>query len=263
MRNASGISGPSGEQSLVPRGSHVSVAALPVPAIGYQSDSGDGGDWIAYEFGRMRADLRLTVPALARRIGIDVATINNFESGAVDGLPPWHETVRIVEAYAAMLGTDPSRILSRLLVHQPITSVRTDPTHPVGALPLPLPLPVSAQRSTNVAVSDRAAQRTSQATETKSNAAAEKRKRSMRRLRRTLTLGGTAAAVVVLGLSIQSSPRALYALADVMPSAMQLPLRAGAEYLVLNSAPSHDGLKWIDVGDPRTRKGDKLRVAKR
>ena len=254
MRNVTGSPGPSGKQSPAPRGSRVNITAISEPATGYD-------EWIAYEFARMRADLRLTVPAIARRIGTDVATINNFEAGAINGLPPWHETVRIVEAYAMMLGTDPSRILSRLLVHQPIAAAKTDPTHRVGTLPLPPPpsLPDHAGEGT----SRRTGRNSVRTSEAHDAALAERKKRKMRRLRRTISLVGTAAAVVVIGVSIQSSPRALYALADIMPSPMGSPLRAGAEYLVLNSAPSRDGLKWIDVGDPRTRKADKLRVAKR
>jgi hypothetical protein len=40
-------------------------------------------------------------------------------------------------------------------------------------------------------------------------------------------------------------------------------VRAGLDYVVLLMAPRRDGLKWIEVGDPRLRKADKLPTSTR
>ncbi len=220
----------------------------------------------------MRADLRLTVPALARRIGTDVAVINNFETGAVHLLPPWQETVRIVEGYAMMLGTDPSRILSRLLVHQSVVApARVDPTHRSGALPIPvLPDPfayhgpygeqggagrISAGGPGRRGVTHR------EGSDDVEDGARHLRRR--RRTRRLFAITMPVAVIVGLGWWAQSSPRALYAIAQAMPSALRPPVMASADFLIMSVAPSRDGLRWIEVHDPRSRKGDKLRQTQR
>jgi transcriptional regulator with XRE-family HTH domain len=249
-------------------------AGLPVPTNPLTQNnlrSGDCDDWIAYEFGRMRADLRLTVPALARRIGTDVSVINNFESGAVGLLPPWQETVRIVEGYAMMLGTDPSRILSRLLVHQTVVApARVDPTHRTGALPIPLapdaiayhgPYPSAqsalATRNGTTARSVRA--HSSDVSDDDDHRTVRRR----RRARRVLAVVLLPALVAGAGFWIQSSPRLVYKVVQAMPSAVRPPMLASADFFILSAAPVRDGLKWIEVDNPRLRKGDKLRTTHR
>jgi hypothetical protein len=38
---------------------------------------------------------------------------------------------------------------------------------------------------------------------------------------------------------------------------------ASADFFILSAAPVRDGLKWIEVDNPRLRKGDKLRTTHR
>ena len=45
---------------------------------------------------------------------------------------------------------------------------------------------------------------------------------------------------------------------SLLPEPLAEPARAGLDSIVLFSAPRRDGLKWVDVGDPRLRRGDKL-----
>ena len=49
----------------------------------------------------------------------------------------------------------------------------------------------------------------------------------------------------------------------MLPDRLEIPVRAGLEYLVLLTAPSRDGLRWIEVGDPQMRKADKLQTESR
>ena len=254
MANVSGSPGPTGGTSIIRRAPGVTITAINEPATGFD-------EWIGYEFSRMRADLRLTVTALARRIGTDVSTINNFEAGAINALPAWQETVRIVDGYAMMLGIDPSRILSRILIHQPIESSGTNHRHPVGSLPLLL---TQASSEQTVPVPDGSNRRRSSRDAAdqagRESVVNDTRLRRRRRSRRLAAIAVPFVLVGVLGLWVQSSPRTVYALAAAMPSPMRTSLTAGADYLILQTAPSRDGLKWIDVGDPRARKADKLRV---
>jgi transcriptional regulator with XRE-family HTH domain len=258
MRYDSGVAGSSSYGALVPVTSGSSISTND----SYRASGRD--EWIAYEFGRMRADLRLTVPALARRIGTDVSVINNFENGATDQLPQWQETVRIVEGYAMMLGTDPSRILSRLLLSQPVAPGRSDPTHRVGALPIPA-LPDTAAYHGPYGEQGNATTRRSRsrAEDTDGEQDDDRRSRRRRRTRRLMALSFPVALIAGLGWWAQTSPRAMYNLANAMPSALQTPMLASANFLMMRVAPSRDGLRWIDVDDPRVRKGDKLRQANR
>ena len=71
------------------------------------------------------------------------------------------------------------------------------------------------------------------------------------------------ALIAGLGWWAQSSPRSMYTLANAMPTALQTPMLASANFLMMRVAPSRDGLRWIDVDDPRVRKADKLRSTSR
>ncbi len=259
MRYDTGVAGASSYGALVPVTAGSGISTRETNGLSSGRD-----EWIAYEFGRMRADLRLTVPALARRIGTDVSVINNFESGATDLLPPWQETVRIVEGYAMMLGTDPSRILSRLLISQPVAPGRADPTHRAGALPIPA-LPDAAAYHGPYGDQTRASTAGARAPVARNDSDddGQRRTRRRRRSRRLFALSAPVAVIVALAWWAQSSPRAMYNLAHAMPAALQSPMLASANFLVMRVAPSRDGLRWIDVDDPRVRKADKLRSAGR
>jgi hypothetical protein len=54
------------------------------------------------------------------------------------------------------------------------------------------------------------------------------------------------------------APGPLYRAISLLPQSLAGPARAGLDNFVLYSAPRRDGLKWIDVGEPRLRKVDKL-----
>jgi len=64
-----------------------------------------------------------------------------------------------------------------------------------------------------------------------------------------------AAALLYLG---QSASRPVYQAIALLPLPIAGPVRAGFDYLVGLTMPSRDGLTWIEVSDPRSRKVDKL-----
>jgi hypothetical protein len=70
---------------------------------------------LANVFQKIRAIAQLSEMDMARRLGTGVDVVLNFEAGAVDALPAWPETARLVERYAALGGVDPAPILTRLL----------------------------------------------------------------------------------------------------------------------------------------------------
>ena len=43
-----------------------------------------------------------------------------------------------------------------------------------------------------------------------------------------------------------------------LPPPMKRLVRGAQNYVIVQLAPVRDGLRWIDVPDPRSRRGDKL-----
>jgi hypothetical protein len=195
-------------------------------------------------FRNMRAAMRLPRDTIARRLATSVATIEDLESGAVSALPHWPETVRIVRGYCELLRLDPEPLLWRLqqLLRQG-TSVAT-PAAPAPGAGLPLALrggPVMRESGG--------------------------RERLPRRrgggLRRVLVLAALPVAAAGLAYLVVLAPAIGYRIVARLPASIAAPARAALDTLVLYAAPRRNGLRWIDVGNPRLRKGDKLRTKAR
>ncbi|HWE19306.1 MAG TPA: helix-turn-helix domain-containing protein [Hyphomicrobiaceae bacterium] len=192
-----------------------------------------GGDpQLGHIFRNMRAAIRLPRDAIASRLATTPAIIEDLEKGAVGALPNWPETVRIVRGYCELLRLDPEPLLWRiqqLLKDGPTTD------DAFGSLPAPSP---PAARS--APVRQRAA------------------RPARRGLRRAMWLASFPIAVTGLVYAAILAPGPLYRAISLLPQSLAGPARAGLDNFVLYSAPRRDGLKWIDVGEPRLRKVDKL-----
>ena len=163
------------------------------------------------------------------------------ENGAVSSLPHWRETVRIVRSYCDLLRFDPEPVLWRLrsqfqLVANYARPASHPPTQPrTGA-------PGAGSRGEN-------------------SVRTPHRSRPGRRRRRARTLFVLSAPIVfVAGLLYlgQSASKPVYQAIALLPMPIAGPVRAGVDYLVGLTMPSRDGLTWIEVNDPRSRKADKL-----
>ena len=96
---------------------------------------------IGHIFRNMRAAVRASREAIARRLGTSLATIEGLENGAVSGLPQWSETVRIVRAYCELLRLDPEPLLWRLqqlLNHASVSAEEAAADRAAAAGPPPL-----------------------------------------------------------------------------------------------------------------------------
>ncbi len=62
----------------------------------------------------------------------------------------------------------------------------------------------------------------------------------------------------VILLLARTSPRVLYFVLVPVPEFARSPIERGVDRLVTVMAPKRDGLVWIDTGDPRARRRDKL-----
>jgi transcriptional regulator with XRE-family HTH domain len=184
----------------------------------------------------MRTATRLTRDAIARRLSTTPDTIENLELGAVAALPPWPETVRIVQGYCELLRLDPEPLLWRIQQLLRADDPQPPPSRPVGPPP---PMMLRKERTRPPAP-----RRTSSG-----------RGRGFRRLL-LLSLPPLLAGGLLYLAS--TTPGPFYRSLALLPPAVAEVARAGLDALVLYSAPRDNGLRWIDVGDPRLRKVDKL-----
>jgi len=191
-------------------------------------------------FRNMRVAMRLQREALARRLATTPTTIDDFEAGALTLLPNWKETVRIVRAYCEPLRLDPEPILWRLqgqlraLQGAPATPPPPPAVQPQGEHITTRPPPASLTR------------------------AEARTARQPRRRARMFALSAPFALLAGVAILTQVAPAPIYRAIAWLPAPLENAARSGADYLLLLSAPRREGLTWIDIGDPRLRKADKL-----
>ena len=190
---------------------------------------------IAHFFRNMRTATRLSRDAIARRLATTPATIEDLELGAVSALPHWPETVRIVRGYCELLRLDPEPLLWRI---QQLLRAGDDPPPSRPVRPPPPALRKERPR-------------------------APKPRRRRRGLRKFMILSMPPVAVAGLLYLASTAPAPFYRALALLPPSVAGPARAALDALVLYSAPRRDGLRWIDVGDPRVRKVHKLPTKRR
>ena len=71
------------------------------------------------------------------------------------------------------------------------------------------------------------------------------------------------ALIAALVYLAHAAPKPMFSAISLLPDPAGTALRGGLDYLVLVTAPRREGLRWIEVGDPRLRKADKLQTTTR
>jgi hypothetical protein len=203
-------------------------------------------------FINMRRAMNVSRETIARRLATRASTIDDFEAGAVAALPHWKETHRIVRGYCELLRLDPEPILWRIRSHLDGLSNHARPPMPAQRPQMPT---APAVRSNGMP----AAAMVRNEEETERPRAARRR----RRMRTLFTLSAPVALLAGLVYAAQAAPQFVYPLIAMLPDRLEVPVRAGLEYMVLMTAPSRDGLRWIEVSDPQVRKADKLPTEQR
>jgi hypothetical protein len=174
-------------------------------------------------FHDLRQHLRLARGAVAVRVGTEPSVIEALETGKMGGLPQWPETMRIVQAYTALVRMDPRPVLH--VLHLAFSQHHKQ----------------QAERSL--------AERFHDAWQTGS--LAERLANSLRVVRVSGLKWAAALAlptVLVASLMLSSGPQASSPLASMLGLAAD-----GAV-----TTTRRDGFTWIDARDPRERRGDKL-----
>ena len=192
-------------------------------------------------FRNMRAALRVTREAVARRLATTPGTIEDLENGAVSMFPHWRETTRIVRSYCELLRLDPEPLLWRIQGQLQQSGNYEEPTGPRTARP---PAPPALLRSG------------------RKKTPAEPH----RRARRTRRLFAFSAPLVVAAAAMygaHTAPAPIYRAITMLPATFSGMVRSVMDNFLLLSAPRREGLRWIDIGDPQLRKVDKLQTTAR
>lgn len=236
---------------------------------------------MAAEVGRffqdLRRALRLSEGDAARRLATRPDILAALETGNVRGLPPWPETCRIVRTYTGFAQLDPRPVLFSLEqlraasmslpesrqvrgfslprmpdlsgFKQSVTALARMPRRATGARQAPAP--ARAPAPAPAAPSQMPAYPAAEA------APAPKRQHQHRTARRVLF--SLSLPVALLVLLTQTS--VLEAAVSRMPPTVARFVRGAQEYIAVKMAPVRNGMRWIEVDDPRSRRGDKLQTA--
>lgn len=264
-----------------PKGVHVAEASRDSAHNVSGDASGELGEVIRLLAGIRRA-MGATHSTLAIRLATTPSVIAALESGTLAALPAWPETRRIVDMWVAGAGLDPRPALNAL-AHV------LDPRNSLAALPSPRtqastggPQRVGPPTSMSPAVGARQnceheapslpfAQRVAERCRV-SLAGLGARIGAPVKFRRPL-LGWSFgllpsrmarwAAVVLIVTVIGTSAvqtKVVAAAISKLPAPAERAVRSISDFFAVRFAPQYQGHRWIEVDDPRSRRGDKLRI---
>ncbi len=302
---------PASQAALSRTQSSETQAPYPASLLALEEHLASTDPVLAHIFTTMRGTLGWSRERVAAGLQTSVATIDALEAGRVTGLPPWSETLRIVEAYGRLVGIDAGVILDRLqsqsaMPLQPLPQsgrialqggsapvgapAKAPPTASVAAKPAlqdalarartavrparpdtgpPAPAravrsapPPSSHAPPPVPKSPRpAAQREPLSTPATNdpiakiaarlNSASAAQEETVRRSHRWRSRVAASIVAVVLGVGALLTAR---------------PASTNSEPVITLdriAATFREGLRWVDVADPRSRKTDKLGAAQK
>ncbi|MHA1572485.1 MAG: helix-turn-helix domain-containing protein [Alphaproteobacteria bacterium] len=203
---------------------------------------------LAPEVGRFFLDLRqvfrISREKAAQQLATRVDIIAALEAGDVRKLPPWPETCRIVRTYAAFARLDPRPVL-----HSIETLIAYN-RHVTTAGPQSM-LASLSQRGALAALADFRSKAFAAG-----SLAWNRAMRDHRRAGRAIL----AVAVPIALLVLLTQTAVLEAGVAQFPEPVARFVRGAQDYVTLQLAPIRHGLRWVDVADPRTRRGDKLKT---
>jgi hypothetical protein len=218
---------------------------------------------VARFFRDLRRALDISQLQAAKRTATRIDVIAALEVGKLRALPPWPETSRIVKAYTGLAGLDPRPALRSLEMVLAVHA-RTPQPEPRDGLPqlasrrdkLALPAPPhrpDADRRTAAAPDMAYADEPTPGVADRLRDFWDGRAAQAARAMFAVTVP-----VALVLLITQTS--VLEAAVSKLPPSVARIVRGAQNYVIVQLAPVRDGLRWIDVPDPRTRRSDKLRT---
>ena len=210
------------------------------PAVASAHASAQSRINISRLFLDLRAALRVTPHQIAAHLMVQPDTIGALETGHFELLPPWAETTRIVMTYTAMAGIDGRPVLAALAgVFQ------------VSAEAAKAPRLKPSQRLKVRRLRQAGSALASGARRLPAGALNQVRQRPERAFYAvSLPLG---ILLLILNTSV------LHAAISHVPRPVARMAQDVRQFFQEQFAPVREGLRWIEVDDPRRRRGDKLR----
>jgi len=205
---------------------------------------------LAPEVGRFFLDLRqvfqISREQAAQQLATCVDIIAALEAGDVRKLPPWPETCRIVCTYTAFARLDPRPVL-----HSIETLIAYN-RYATASVPQSMLARLSQHGAPALAALADFRSKAFAAGSVAWNRATRDRRRAGRAI---LTVAVPVALLVLL-----TQTAVLEAGVAQFPAPVARFVRGAQDYVTLQLAPIRHGLRWVDVADPRTRRGDKLKT---
>lgn len=182
---------------------------------------------IATVFIQLRQYLQISLYQAAALLNTEPDVIAALETGTIRDLPPWPETVRVVSAYAELANIDPAPVLRCLESHlRPETDEGASSRKTNGFAPGQWRWPPFFPRGKMI-----------------------------------WRLG--IAAIVLAILSLGSGRSVLEAAVGKLPTPVAQIARETQDMVLVRLSPKFEGMAWINVDDPRSRRGDKLHLVRR
>lgn len=240
---------------------HRPVQSAPRVHIKGMSERSAGVDErLASIFKDMRRGLNLPIDKLALALKTTPHVIQLLEAGQVRAFPAWPETARIVTELGRLYRVDTRPILTRI----------RDQAGPAGLEQVPIPRETTISAKAVAATFDsrhplvRAMSRGRRKRAASDPETRRRVKRKTRRAARTLfALSAPVALAAALMWLAQAQPSLILQTVSALPQPVAKVIRPAASALIVQLAPWRDGMRWIEVGDPRLRKTDKLRQPSR
>jgi hypothetical protein len=211
----------------------------------------------------MRLALPMTPGELALRVGSSAEIITTLEQGRLRALQSWEETQRVVCGLCALHHVDPRPILNRIIEQTSPTSVGAPPARSPGALHR------SGGRNSDETAPN-ATPRTRPARTTEAPKPAKKPRKPWRAPSLTrgpgrvlMAVAGPMVVIAAAAWVVQAQPRALRTTIEALPHSIAHPMLSGLDAMAARLSRRQDGLRWIEVADPASRKADKLQVGSR
>jgi transcriptional regulator with XRE-family HTH domain len=228
-------------------------------------------------FQRIRQMAGLSLLQIAHRLRTTVAVIDALERGDVERLPPWPETVVVVSGFTAMAGVDPRPVLAairdglsaKVIEARPVAAhtrgrtqqpehtrprtVQKGPSDPVRALPH-----IKAVRQSVAGIPARLQMLVAKMAPLAARSSVFAK---VPALNRPLRMPVAVSLAVTLPLALVVSfggGGSLQAAVSGLPSPLSSAVRKVEDYMLRSMAVEKNGMTWIEVSDPRSRKTDKL-----
>jgi hypothetical protein len=193
---------------------------------------------IARFFADLRRALRLTLPQAAYYLQVRAEVIEALETGQVEYLPPWPETARIVMTYASMAGVDGRPALNAM-----------------GALIAELSR-MAATEQQIASYASQAGGHFMRAGSAIANGARWLPQQAVQQVRQR-PQRALYALSLPLGLLLLMMHTSVF---DVVAKPFGATVRWVSGYFQEHFAPVRDGMRYIEVDDPRSRRADKLQI---